>query len=456
MTVTGDALRILLVNTNSFRYLSPPPLGLAYLSAALKEHGHQPHLLDLMFEKDPERALSAALDDVGPSLVGFSIRNLDNQSMLALRNPLPAVRGLVAQARARGVTTVLGGTAFTTMPVEMLEYMEAEYGIAGEGETGLPHLADDLARDGRASAGIAGLVWRDRGTIHARPAVITGYGGERRADYAAVDWRRYRRTHCPPAPGVVVKTGCPYSCAYCDARSMMGSCFRLRDPRAIVEDVRLLRRSHEVRSFFLIDHCFNSPLDHAKAVLAEIIRARLNIGFATTVGPVTGCYDDEFFRLFRRAGGTFAILDADSLSATMLERYRKPFTVDDVSSCARLARRNGLPIAVSMLFGGPGETEQTVRETMSQLRKLDFAHFMYAIGVRVLPGTAVYETALREGVVRDRRDLLMPTFYVSRELDVEWARAYVEREASQFPRRDLRMLASRVRHILRQYVWSGL
>jgi radical SAM superfamily enzyme YgiQ (UPF0313 family) len=449
-------MRILLVNTNSFRYLSPPPLGLAYLSAALKEHGHQPHLLDLMFEKHPERALNAALDDVDPSLVGFSIRNLDNQSMLVLRNPLPAVRGLVALARARGVTTVLGGTAFTTMPVEMLEYMEADYGIAGEGETGLPQLADDLTRDGRASADVAGLVWRDRSTIRARPAVITGYGGARRADFAAIDWRRYRRTHCPPAPGIVIKTGCPYSCAYCDARSTMGSHFRPRDPQAIIEDIRRLRRSHKVRSFFLIDHCFNSPLDHAKAVLAEIIRGRLNIGFATTVGPVTGCYDDEFFRLFRRAGGTFAILDADSLSATMLERYRKPFTVDDVSSCARLAHRNRLPIAVSMLFGGPGETEETVRETMSQLRKLDFAHFMYAIGVRVLPGTGVYEAALREGVVRDRRDLLMPTFYVSRELDIEWARAYVAREASQFPRRDLRMLASRVRHILRQHVWSGL
>jgi radical SAM superfamily enzyme YgiQ (UPF0313 family) len=235
----------------------------------------------------------------------------------------------------------------------------------------------------------------------------------------------------------------------------MGPCFRLRDPRALVEDIRVLRGSHEVRSFFLIDHCFNSPLDHAKAVLAEIIRSRLDIAFATTIGPVTACYDDEFFRLFRRAGGTFAILDADSLSATMLERYRKPFAVEDVFSCARLAHRNGLPLVVSMLFGGPGENEQTVRETMSRLRELDFAHFMYAIGVRVLPGTSVCATALREGVVRDRRDLLMPTFYVSGDLDVEWARAYVSREASRLRRHDVRMLASRVRHVLRQHVWRG-
>ena len=449
-------MRILLVSTNSFRYLLPPPLGLAYLSAALKEQGHEPDVLDLMFENHPERALRAALDDLVPKLVGFSIRNLDNQSMLELRSPLPAVRGLVAIARARGITTVLGGTAFTTMPAEMLEYMEADYGIAGEGETGLPRLADDLTRGGGVSADIAGLVWRDNGLIRVNPAVIAGYAGARRADYASLDWRRYRRTHCPPAPGVVVKTGCPYSCAFCDARSTMGSRFLLREPRAIVEDIQLLRRSHRVRSFFLIDHCFNSPLDHAKAVLAEIIRARLNIGFATTVGPVTGGYDDEFFRLFRRAGGTFAILDADSLSATMLERYRKPFTVDDVFACARLARRNGLPITVSMLFGGPGETERTVRETMSQLRKLDFALFLYAIGVRVLPGTGVCEAAVREGVIRDRRDLLMPTFYVSSELDIEWARAYVTREASRYPRHDVRMLASRVRHVLRQHVWRGL
>lgn len=449
-------MRILLVNTNSLRYLRPPPLGLAYLSAALKEHGHEPHVLDLMFAKHPERALNAALDRVVPNLVGFSIRNLDNQSLLDLRSPLPAVRGLVAAVRARRVTTVLGGTAFTTMAAEMLEYMEADYGIAGEGETGLSRLADDLTRGDGVSTDIPGLVWRDNGTIRANPAVIAGYAGERRADYASLDWGRYRRTHCPPAPGVVIKTGCPYSCAFCDARTTMGSRFLLRDPQAIVEDLQLLRRSHKVRSFFLIDHCFNSPLDHAKAVLTEIIRARLNIGFATTVGPVTGCYDDEFFRLFRRAGGIFAILDADSLSTTMLERYRKPFTIDDVFACARLAHRNGLPIVVSMLFGGPGESEQTVRETMSQLRKLDFALFLYAIGVRVLPGTGVCETALREGLVRDRRDLLMPAFYVSSDLDIGWARAYVKQEASRYPRHDVRLLASRIRHVLRQHVWHGL
>jgi radical SAM superfamily enzyme YgiQ (UPF0313 family) len=124
-------MRILLVYTNRNRYLSPPPIGLAYLVSPLIEQGHQVKVLDLMFSKNPHHELELTIDTYHPGLVGFSIRNLDNQYMLDVKNPLPQIKEFVTIAKTKGVPTVLGGTAFTTFPEEMLQYMEADFGISG-------------------------------------------------------------------------------------------------------------------------------------------------------------------------------------------------------------------------------------------------------------------------------------------------------------------------------------
>jgi radical SAM superfamily enzyme YgiQ (UPF0313 family) len=448
-------MHLLLVNTNRNRHLSPPPLGLAFLASALKAHGHEVRVADLMFAEEPGLALRAALDESAPGLVGFSIRNLDTQTMLDPRCPLPEIRELVSLARVRGIPTVLGGTAFTTLPREMLEYMRADYGIAGDGEPGLIMLAEALER-GATCTDAPGLVWQADGEVHSNPPVIRGHASGAHPDWGGFDWSHYRRTYCPPAPGVLVKTGCPYGCSYCDGHTSMGRDFVLREPLAIIDDLRVLCRQHDVTSFFLVDHCFNSPLDHAKGLLAALIRARLDISVTASIGPVGGCYDDEFFGLFRQAGGIFLVLDTDSLSPTMLSRYHKPFQLDDVIRCAEMARRHDVHFGVEMLFGGPGETYGTVRETIRGLERLDFSRLSYNIGVRILPDTPLCATALAEGVIQEPRELLFPKFYLSPELDLVWARRYIAQAAKRYARRHLRLLPFRFRNLLRRRVWHGL
>jgi radical SAM superfamily enzyme YgiQ (UPF0313 family) len=447
-------MRILLVNTNTNRHLSPPPLGLAFLSSALKAHGHEVRIADLMFADDPGLALGAALDEIAPELVGFSVRNLDTQTMLDPRCPLPGVRGLVSLARARRIPTVLGGTAFTTLPREMLTYMQADYGIAGDGEPGLVMLAEALERHAPCNEA-PGLVWQTDGEVKSNPPVIAGYANGSRPDWGLFDWSRYRRTYCPPAPGVLVKTGCPYGCSYCDGHTSMGRQFVLREPQAVIDDLAMLRHRHDVTSFFLVDHCFNSPLDHAKNLLCTLIRAELDISLTASIGPIAGSYDEELFGLFRRAGGIFLVLDTDSLSPTMLSRYQKPFQSEDVIRCAAMARRHDLHFGVELLFGGPGETYQTVRESVLGLEHLDFSRLGYNIGVRVLPDTPLCATALAEGVIHEPRELLYPKFYLSPELDLAWARRYIAQAAKRYERRRLRLLPFRMKNLLRRRVWHG-
>ena len=66
--------------------------------------------------------------------------------------------------------------------------------------------------------------------------------------------------------------------------------------------------------------------------------------------------------------------------------------------------------------------------------------FMYGIGIRIYPDTGLFETALREGLVAGREELLFPTFYVSKELDVAWAKRFIDRRARTYGLRKAGML----------------
>jgi radical SAM superfamily enzyme YgiQ (UPF0313 family) len=110
----------------------------------------------------------------------------------------------------------------------------------------------------------------------------------------------------------------------------------------------------------------------------------------------------------------------ESAADAVLARMRKGFTAEDVRRAAEAVRRHRIPCLWILLFGGPGETEATVRET------LDFVHrsvrprdvVFYNWRLRVYPGTELERMARAEGVLEGGRDgLLKPAFYFSPGMD---------------------------------------
>jgi radical SAM superfamily enzyme YgiQ (UPF0313 family) len=436
-------MRVLLVYTNRNRFMAPPPIGLATLCPPLLSRGHEVRLLDLMFVARPRAALDAALDTFRPDVVGFSIRNLDEQDMAHPTSPLDAIRPLVRTVTARGILTVLGGAAFTTFPERILELMGADYGIAGQAESSLPRLLDSI--DGGIDPTIPGLVWRDGDQIRANPPDQPGYAGVR-ADWSQIDHRRYRRSMFQAA--VMLRSGCAHRCSYCDVPAVFGDHFIPRDQESILEDLRCLRDEHGVRMVFLVDGSFNSPVADAKESLEQLVRRRLRLYLSSTFVPVTGEYDDEFFSLYRKAGGLFAVFGIDALSDTMLQSYRKPFTLDDVVRSCELATRHGVRVICTVMFGGPGETDATIDEAVRTIARLPYSILAPGFGIRILPRTHLFEISRSAGLVRDADELLMPRFYLSPDFDAARARARVNDAIRRHGWRMLRMIPAGARMLL--------
>ena len=138
----------------------------------------------------------------------------------------------------------------------------------------------------------------------------------------------------------------------------------------------------------------------------------------------------------RRAGFNSMMITPEAASERMLRSLCKGFGVEEVRTAARLARASGITSMWFFMLGGPGETRETVDETVSFVeRHLDGPNCVsiFTTGVRVLPGTALARDAVREGAIAADRDLARPTFYLSPQVDEEWVLGRINQAMRRCP-----------------------
>ena len=133
-------MRVLLISPNVEMLPDPvAPLGLAFLYAALKSAGHNVQILDLCFEENVEGALRKSVLDFSPDAIGLSLRNIDNVAYPESVSYLPFFKKIVKACRQFSPSPIfLGGSGFTLMPGAILNFLQADAGIAGEGEEAFP------------------------------------------------------------------------------------------------------------------------------------------------------------------------------------------------------------------------------------------------------------------------------------------------------------------------------
>lgn len=146
-------------------------------------------------------------------------------------------------------------------------------------------------------------------------------------------------------------------------------------------------------------------------MLEELIIARVHVNLTAIFEP--GEVDEEFARLYRRAGGRNVVLFAGSLSEPVLARSAKPFQVDDVLRGAEIFRKNGIGYFLNLMLGGPGETPATIEETFATASRLRPTHTILDCGYRIQPDTELHRIAVAEGAIAPEDDCFKARFYHS-------------------------------------------
>lgn len=121
--------------------------------------------------------------------------------------------------------------------------------------------------------------------------------------------------------------------------------------------------------------------------------------------------DPALFRLLARAGCVAVDFGLDSAAPAVMRALHKGFTQEDVLRSAAACREAGIDFCHSLIFGGPGETLETLRETIAVVRACRPTAVTPMTGLRIYPGTDLARQARAEGLVTTDDDLFVPRFY---------------------------------------------
>ncbi|HLO27281.1 MAG TPA: lipid biosynthesis B12-binding/radical SAM protein [Geobacteraceae bacterium] len=397
-------MKVLLISANREQTPYPVfPIGLSYLAGPLVAAGHRLEALDLCFEKDPERAVHEALERSVPGAVVFSIRNIDNVTWPASRSYLAGIQGVVAACRGK-VPVILGGSGFSIMPAEILAFLDGDYGIAGEGEEILPAVLAALER-GEIPGPFPGLLARGDATF-APPRPISRIGTPDRSLFLL---DRYNREG--GMANLQTKRGCPFSCVYCTYPLLEGNRVRLRPIPDIIREIGDLADGSGIDYVYFVDDIFNYPPEFAARLCRAMCDARLAIKWSAFINP--GFIDRALLDVMVAAGCDAVEFGSESGSPAMLKNLGKSFGVEEVRTASLLCREAGVDFAHYILFGGPGENEETVQETFALMDEVAPVAVIAMTGIRIFPGTSLHRLALAEGVITPETELLEPVFYIS-------------------------------------------
>ena len=406
-------MKVLLVATNRERSPYPvAPLGALCVAAAARAAGHEIRFLDLGAVRLPQRALHKALAADKFQAVAFGIRNLDNCWSFAPRLYFDEVRQLVKKTRQHFTgPLILGGTGFSVAPQGWMQRLRPDCGVIGEGERTFPEVLARLEA-GRSLEGIENVITSANGNGHSA-APATAIGSLAQLPMPAHEFCNYRRyTRRGGFVGVQTKRGCPFKCAYCIYPQLEGRRYRLRPPEAVAEEVASVAKRSKMRDFFFVDSVFNDPRSHALAICRELQRRRLAVQWSAFCNP-TG-FDAELAHAMKAGGCNGVEFGLDVASDKMLAALHKPFGTAETRIALQAAYDAGLPFAVYLLFGGPGETWADVEDTQNFLNSCARANAVFAtIGIRVYADTPMAEVAVREGQVKPDQDLFEPAYYLS-------------------------------------------
>lgn len=407
-------MNVLLISANTETInMIPLPLGMNCIAVAARNAGHDVHLLDLMGGGDNSELIRNAIQQSEPHLIGISVRNVDNQHMAETRFLLEPVRDIIAQCRAlSNALIVVGGAGFSIFPYAVLRYLKADMGIRGEGEVAFTSLLETVERGGDV-ADIAGLclpdgperheaaVRENLDTLPLPDPLLWSVSPEARSEI----WVPYQ-----------TRRGCPMKCAYCSTPALEGTIIR-RHP--IDDVVRGIARhvAAGFSRFYFVDNTFNFPPDYAKKLCNSLVSEQMGIQWRCILYP--GFVDEELARLMAKAGCVEASLGFESGSPEILKNLNKKYTATQVRTASDLLQKYGIKRMGFLLLGGPGETKETVLESLAFADSLQLDMLKLSVGIRIYPGTALEEIARKEGIIAEGDDLLLPRFYLAKGLD-EW------------------------------------
>jgi radical SAM superfamily enzyme YgiQ (UPF0313 family) len=374
-------MRTLLVNPPyPFSEIPILPMGLSYLAGVLEHNGHEVQILDLLVSRYSKEKIKNKIEEYQPDIVGVT--------SVTLNYPVASDILKYTKSVDKDIITIIGGPHVTFAPVETLtEAPWIDIVVRGEGERTMLDIVS-----GKKLAEIDGIAYRDS-SIEITPERRLIENLDELPPPAKHLFPLSRYLALDVHASILTGRGCPFNCIFCVGSKMGGRRVRYRNPKLIVDEVGQSLASGFTEINFEDDHLTLNH-QHLNALCDEIIARGLKFNWSAfsrvdTVNP-------EILRKMKQAGCTWLLYGVESGNQEILDIIKKKITLEKVQDAVRMAKEAGIGILASFIVGLPGETAETLKQTMQFAQGLGTSY-----GFNVLspfPGTEVREKAAEYGI----------------------------------------------------------
>ncbi len=363
---------------------SYPSLGLAYLAAIAEQEGHQTAVFDMGLR--PKKPLPDEVQEIiawKPDVIAYTSMTTSYQSV---------EESVALLKTALGVPTIIGGPHATTLPELTLRNPNFDFLVYGEGEYVFRDWLRQIAAGDTDWGKIRGLWYKD-----AHGEIVDG--GERELipdlDELPFPARHLFNLKAYPlyAPDgeqmitVLTSRGCPYKCSFC-FKGIVGRTYRQRSPENIVAELRQLIDQYGVRNFYFMDDLFTINVKRLEAILDYFIAQNLDVRWRCLAR--VDRVNPELLKKMYRAGCRQIHFGIESGNPEILARTAKHIDLTQVRQAIEWTEDAGIMSKGYFMLGLPGDTEETMHQTIEFAASLRLSEAMFSIATP-MPGTELWE-----------------------------------------------------------------
>lgn len=363
------------------------PMWLAYAAGYAEKAGNEIDFIDAPADDLSPDQVTTRLKDFAPVLV---VVETSTPSIYADVSFCEQIKNVLPNS-----FVLLVGTHVSALPVESLQLgQHIDAAAVGEYDLTIKETADAL-KNGADLKKVKGLCLRGEAS-----PFLTG----KRELFTELDdlpfvsniYKRFlniKKYFNPNAlfPMVTITTtrGCPHQCTFCVyPQTMMGHKLRTRSIKNVVDELEFIVSSFpEVKSIFFEDDTFPANKLRCIEICEEIIRRNIRISWTANARAEL---DYETMRVMKKSGCRCLCVGFESGSQKLLDNIKKKLTVAKVADFMEAAGRAGLLIHGCFIVGHPGETHDTMEETLRLALKLKLESVQF-YPVMIYPGTEAYK-----------------------------------------------------------------
>jgi len=413
-------------------------LGVLYLGANLRRHGHEVLIYDptkeppekeeggLYFYGVPAPVMEKVIRDFAPDVLGISCHYAYSR---------PKAYEIFAMAKRLNpeIVTVIGGLVTSVYRSSVLAACpEIDYGLIGEAEQSLVDLLAHLSGGTPALEAIDGLVHRRGGQVveTEKKAFIQDLDALPFPARDMVDTAASMRSGSRiyglgdrPALSLLTSRSCPNKCAFCNMWMVHGIGWRPRSVENVLGELDEMIHRWGAEHVYIMDDNFTFKPERAKRICEGIIRKGWKIRWNTPNGLSVKGIDAELVGLMKRSGCSSACLAIESGSEYIRNTViRKHVSEEQIVSAVGHFHKAKIPIGGFLVLGMPGETAERFEESVRLVNRLPLS-FLVASYATPYPGTKLYDMLLADGTLPSgwevRMDTLSRPAYGTKDFSVE-------------------------------------